>query len=84
LSAVPRNAPPVFLTCAGLDDASHAAKTVDFYNAFFNAKIPVELHIYRHGGHGGAMTPHNGSIPFGTWADRFVDWGADLGVLKKP
>jgi acetyl esterase/lipase len=83
LSQVPSNAPPAFLTSAGLDDASHARQTVEFYNALFNAKIPVELHIYGHGGHGNGIKPRNG-IPFGTWPQRFVDWATDLGLMKKP
>lgn len=36
LSRVPKNAPPAFLTSAGIDDAVHARQTVDFYNAWFN------------------------------------------------
>ncbi|HZL38246.1 MAG TPA: alpha/beta hydrolase [Tepidisphaeraceae bacterium] len=81
LSKVPKNAPPAFLTCAGIDDAFHARETVEFYNAWFNAKIPVELHIYGHGGHAGGIRPRNG-IPFGTWQLRFVDWITDLGMMK--
>ena len=77
-----KDAPPTFLTSAGLDDASHARQTVDFYNALFNAKIPVELHIYGHGGHGNGIKPRNG-IPFGTWPQRFVDWANDLQLMKK-
>jgi acetyl esterase/lipase len=83
LSGVPKDAPPVFLTCAGADDVFHAQETVEFYNAFFKAKIPVELHVYSHGGHGGAISPRKG-IPFGTWQDRCADWLADLGMMKKP
>jgi acetyl esterase/lipase len=82
LSNVPKNAPPAFCVCAGLDDAFHAKETVDFYNAYFNAKIPVELHIYAHGGHGGGIGPRNG-IPFGTWPSRFIEWAADIGMLPK-
>lgn len=82
LSHVPEDAPPAFLTCAGVDDAFHAKETVDFYNAYFNAKIPAELHIYGHGGHGGSIKSRNG-IPFGTWQNRFVDWFTDLGFMKK-
>jgi endo-1,4-beta-xylanase len=82
LTHVPKNVPPAFCVCAGLDDAFHARETVDFYNAYFNAKIPAELHIYAHGGHGGAISPRGG-IPFGTWQNRFVDWAADLGMLPK-
>ena len=82
LSHVPNDAPPAFLTSAGVDDAFHAKETVDFYNAYFNAKIPVELHIYGHGKHGGSLSPRNG-IPYGTWQYRFLDWFADIGMMKK-
>ena len=81
LSNVPKDAPPAFLTTAGLDDASHARATVDFYNAWINAKIPVEMHIYGHGGHGNGIKPRNG-IPFGSWPQRFVEWVTDLGMMK--
>ncbi len=83
LRRVPSNAPPAFMTCAGVDDAFHARETVEFYNALFKAKIPVELHIYRHGGHAGGIKPRNG-IPFGTWPSRFLDWVVDLGLMKNP
>jgi acetyl esterase/lipase len=82
LDHVPHNAPPAFCVCAGVDDAFHAKETVDFYNAYFNAKIPAELHIYAHGGHGGGIGTRNG-IPFGTWPARYVDWAADIGMLPK-
>ena len=76
LSSVPKDAPPAFLTSAGVDDAFHARQTVEFYNALFEAKVPAELHIYGHGGHGGGIRPRNG-IPFGTWHQRFGSrtWG---------
>lgn len=79
-SVVPPNAPTTFLTSAGLDDAFHARQTVEFYNALFAAKIPVELHIYRHGGHGKAINPRGG-IPFGTWHVRLQEWLTDIGML---
>ncbi|HEX4415647.1 MAG TPA: alpha/beta hydrolase [Lacipirellulaceae bacterium] len=79
---VPKDAPPAFLTSAGLDDAFHARQTVQFYDALFEAGVPVELHIYGHGGHGGGINPRGG-IPFGTWSDRFLDWARDLGVMPK-
>jgi len=82
LSHVPKNAPPAFCVCAGVDDAFHARETVDFYNAYFNAKIPAELHIYAHGGHGGGIGSRGG-IPFGTWPLRFTEWATDIGMLPK-
>jgi endo-1,4-beta-xylanase len=80
LSVVPKDAPPAFLVCAGLDDASHARRTVEFYDAYFKAKVPVELHIYSHGGHGGGIGPRKG-IPFGTWQLRFIEWAKDQGFM---
>ena len=80
--AIPKDAGPAFLTSAGLDDSFHAKQTVEYYNLLFNAGIPAELHIYSHGGHGGAISTRRG-IPFGTWQVRFQEWLADLGYLKK-
>jgi acetyl esterase/lipase len=77
MSQVPKNAPPAFLTSAGIDDAFHARQTVEFYNALFAANVPVELHIYGHGGHANGIKPRGG-IPFGTWHLRFVEWLTDL------
>jgi endo-1,4-beta-xylanase len=77
----PKDAAPAFLTSAGKDDASHAIQTVEYYNALFKAGVPVELHIYAHGGHGKAIHPRSG-IPFGTWHARLQDWLSDLGLFK--
>jgi len=78
----PGDAAPAFLTSAGLDDASHARQTVDFYNSLFKAGVQVELHVYGHGGHAGGIRPRDG-IPFGTWHHRFQEWLADIGMLNK-
>jgi endo-1,4-beta-xylanase len=78
----PKDAAPAFLTSAGIDDEFHARETVDFYRSLDKVGVPAELHIYAHGGHGGAISTRNG-IPFGTWHIRFQEWMADLGVLKK-
>ncbi len=80
LTRVAKNAPPAFLTSAGIDDAFHARQTVEFYNALFQANVPVEMHIYGHGGHGGGISPRKG-IPFGTWQVRFIEWAKDLGLM---
>jgi endo-1,4-beta-xylanase len=80
-SEAPKDAAPAFLTSAGLDDAFHARQTVEFHNMLFKAGVQSDLHIYAHGGHGGAISKRNG-IPFGTWHIRFEEWLADLGMLK--
>jgi acetyl esterase/lipase len=78
----PKDSAPAFLTSAGIDDASHAVQTVEFYNSLFKVGVPVELHIYSHGGHGKAINRRDG-IPFGTWHERMEAWMADLGLLKR-
>src|SRR5215471_16108083 len=78
----PKDAAPAFLTSAGVDDASHARQTVEFFNSLFKVGVPVELHIYGRGGHGGGARPRDG-IPFGTWHHRFQEWLADVGALNK-
>jgi len=79
----PKDAAPAFLTSAGSDDQFHARETVDFFNSLLKAGVQADLHIYAHGGHGGAINPRKG-IPFGTWHIRFQEWMADLGLFKKP
>jgi endo-1,4-beta-xylanase len=81
LDTIPKDTPPSFITCAGVDDSFHAKQSVEFYMALFNAKIPAEMHLYRHGGHGGSIGERKG-IPFGTWPVRFVEWAKDLKLME--
>lgn len=94
--AIPRDAPPSFIVCAGWGDRGHAIWANDWFTAMLNAGIPnVEMHIYARGRHPGD-TPNpgdppstggltnRGGIAFGTWHDRFIEWTRDLGFLGKP
>ena len=82
--AIPRNAPPAWITCAGAGDRIHALWAVEYYMAMLAVGLPnVEMMLYGNGVHGGSMTDRGG-IPFGTWPDRFIDWFRDLGFLQKP
>jgi acetyl esterase/lipase len=93
--AIPRDAPPAFITCGGAGDRVHAIWADEYFRAMLDAGIPnVEMHIYGAGRHPGevfndgthmtgGLTYKNG-IPFGTWQDRFIDWFRDLGFLQKP
>jgi sugar phosphate isomerase/epimerase/acetyl esterase/lipase len=78
----PSDAAPAFLTSAGVDDASHARQTVEFFSSLFKVGVPADLHIYARGGHGGGIRPRSG-IPFGTWHHRFAEWLADIGMLNQ-
>jgi dienelactone hydrolase len=83
-TAIPADAPPVFIVCAGSGDAQHALWADDFFRAFLVARVPnLEMHIYGNGVHANGMKDRNGE-PFGTWHERFIDWFRDLGFLQKP
>jgi endo-1,4-beta-xylanase len=90
MTNVPKDIPPTFLVCAGTGDVFHAKQTVEFYNALFDVARQqkprpqnIELHIYGTGGHGGSISPRNGT-PFGKWPQRFVDWAVDLKLMPAP
>jgi len=92
--AVPRNAPPSFIVCAGSDDQVHAVWADQYFSAMLALHVPnLEMHIYANGRHpgdplrdgthmSGGLTDRKG-IPFGTWQYRFIDWFRDLGFLGK-
>lgn len=81
---IPANVPPSFITCAGSGDQVHAVWATEYFTPMLKAGVPnLEMHIYGRGGHGGAVSPRNGT-PYGTWQDRFMDWFRDLGFLEAP
>jgi endo-1,4-beta-xylanase len=94
--AIPRDAPPAFITCAGWGDWMHAVWATEYFTALLNDGVPnVEMHIYARGHHPGDKVgpdepPSSGGltdrgfIAYGTWPERFLDWFRDLGFLNKP
>jgi acetyl esterase/lipase len=94
--AIPRDAPPAFITCAGWGDWIHAVWANEYFTALLNDSVPnVEMHIYARGHHPGDKVgpgeppstgglTNRGFIAYGTWPERFLDWSRDLGFLGKP
>jgi len=75
------NAPPVFLL-AGSNDDEIAKGIGEVYLKYKKANVPAELHIYSNAGHGfGVRQSNTGAVA--TWTDRFYDWLADRGFVKK-
>jgi acetyl esterase/lipase len=77
---VVNNAPPVFLL-AGYHDFIARGLT-DVFTKYQKAKVPAELHIYSNAGHGFGLRDSNKGAVTG-WIDRFYDWLADMGFIKK-
>ena len=72
--------PPTFLVHAEDDKVVLVANSIHFYEALQQNKVPSELHIYPHGGHGFGL--HN-STTKDYWFDRLKNWLDDNGWLKK-
>ena len=79
--AIANDAPPMFIAAASDDQLGLAPHSVDLYNKWLASKHPVELHMYVKGGHGFGMRTQN--LPSDTWIDRFGDWLATQGLMKR-
>jgi acetyl esterase/lipase len=78
---VPKDAPPMFIVAATDDQLGLAPDSIKLYSQWIAAKKSAELHMYSKGGHGFGMRKQN--LPSDQWIDRFGDWLALLGLLKK-
>jgi acetyl esterase/lipase len=76
------NAPPVFLVGGYNDRADIAQGIAEVYIKYKQANVPAELHIYSNAGHGFGIRERNKGAVAG-WIDRFYEWLADRGFLKK-
>jgi endo-1,4-beta-xylanase len=76
------NSPPVFLACGYNDRPDIAEGLASVYLKFKQLKVPAELHIYGGTGHGFGLRPNN-TQPAAKWIERFEEWLAGSGFLKK-
>ncbi|MCI0486470.1 MAG: alpha/beta hydrolase [Blastocatellia bacterium] len=80
-TAVPKDAPPLFVVAATDDQLGLAPDSINLYKMWMAAKKPSEIHIYSKGGHGFGMRKQ--SLPSDRWIERFGDWLEAQGLLKK-
>ena len=75
---VPENAPPMFVAIA-TDDFLFGGN-FGIIKSWYDAKVPVEFHLYQNGGHGfGLGNPNRTS---NKWFDAFIHWLDVNGFLK--
>ncbi len=77
-----KNFPPTFLVHAGNDLKAPVQGCVELYKSLNKNKVPVEMHIYEHGGHGFALETNKGEATTSTvmdWSSRCIEWM----ILKK-
>ncbi|MGB3610766.1 MAG: alpha/beta hydrolase [Cellvibrio sp.] len=76
---VPKNAPPMFVAIAADDFLFRG--NFDLIKSWYDAQVPVELHLYQNGGHGfGLGNPDRTS---NKWFDAFMHWLDVNGFTKK-
>ena len=76
---VPKDAPPLFAAIAVDDFLFHG--DTGLIKSWYDAKIPVEFHLYQNGGHGfGLGNPDRTS---NKWFDAFIHW-LDVNGFMKP
>jgi acetyl esterase/lipase len=78
---VPSDAPPLFLAAATDDQLGLAMDSVTLYQRWVGAGKSAELHMYAKGGHGFGMRKQG--LPTDEWIDRFGEWLALEGFLKR-
>ncbi|RVT43568.1 alpha/beta hydrolase [Sphingobium algorifonticola] len=77
---VPANAPPTFLIHAE-DDGSVPVENSLLLRAALRAKgVPVETHLFTHGGHGFGIRRAIGK-PVAAWPDLFLAWARTQGLF---
>jgi acetyl esterase/lipase len=74
--AIPTNAPPAFFVVAN-DDVSHVGPVLSQLDKYRESKLPVEVHLYAHGGHAFNMGNRSKLVSIKGWPERMVDWLSD-------
>jgi dipeptidyl aminopeptidase/acylaminoacyl peptidase len=63
--------PPTFLVHATDDGGVSPENSILFYEALRKNKVPAEMHLYQHGGHGFGLYIKGSKV---RWMDAFRDW----------
>lgn len=77
---VPSDAPPCFLVHAEDDESVVVENSLEFRAALRAKGIPVEMHLFAHGGHGFGMRKTIGK-PVAIWPELFVSWSQSMGLV---
>jgi acetyl esterase/lipase len=73
--------PPTFLLQAEDDPIDTVKNSLVYYAALKKAGVPVEMHLYAHGGHGfGLRRTH---LPITQWPQLVETWLATIGIISQ-
>jgi dienelactone hydrolase len=78
---IPADASPAFFLVAN-DDTSHVRPVLSQLEKYWQAKRPIEVHLYAKGGHGFNLGNRSKLNSIKTWPQRMADWLADNNLLQ--
>ncbi len=78
---VTRQTPPTFLVQAEDDNVDGVDQSVAYYIALKDAGVPVEMHLYAHGGH--AFGLRRTKLPLTEWPQLVEEWLGTIGMTSK-
>lgn len=78
---VTRQTPPTFLVQAEDDNVDGVNQSVAYYIALKDAGVPVEMHLFAHGGH--AFGLRRTKLPITGWPQLVDTWLATIGMIPK-
>ncbi len=73
--------PPTFLLQAEDDHVDSVDDSLAYYLALKNAGVPVEMHLYAHGGH--AFGLRRTDLPITLWPQLVETWLGTIGMIPK-
>ena len=74
-------APPTFLLQNEDDDSDNVDDSLVYYIALKNAGVPVEMHLYAHGGH--AFGLRRTKFPVSAWPQLVETWLRTIGIISE-
>ena len=77
---ITRQTPPTFLLQAEDDSVDYVNQSLVYYIALKNAGVPVEMHLYAHGGHAFGLRPTKQSIT--GWPTLVETWLRAIGMIS--
>jgi acetyl esterase/lipase len=78
---IPKETPTTFLLAAD-DDPCCAISVVKLLEAYRDAGVPVEMHLFTRGGHGFNMGYRSKLKSINSWPQRLADWLSDNNILQ--
>jgi acetyl esterase/lipase len=75
------DAPPTFIVQAEDDPVDDVRNSISYFLALKAAKVPVEMHVYAHGGHAFGLRPT--VQPITRWPALAETWLRTIGILPR-